>query len=266
MGFNRIFMLLILLVPLVLVSGCVYEDSGENGCPECPECPEVTDCSDCPPTDCPECIPEDCAECPECPECPEEPETPETYTCCFDDLDGECYDATIESCRADGGVIMNCLPALEMGELPAVGNASNLSVTNGSAQSEWVSGLQRAINESRVHNNTYVPTTYDCDDFADDLERNLSSRGYNATFTTYWYNNGTDILGHAITDVHAPDGSVVFVEPQGGRFVNMDADGDGRVTARDGQHRNTFSPTEGGRHVETFPDRPTAQGAGVPID
>lgn len=110
----------------------------------------------------------------------------------------------------------------------------------------------------------YMATTYDCDDFANDLERELDGQGFDASFTTLWRDNG--MWGHCVTDVHSPDGMTIFVEPQNGMIIDLDEDGDGMVGSSDGTHSMNFMTTEGMTQVEVYMDQNSAVMAGVTLD
>ena len=111
---------------------------------------------------------------------------------------------------------------------------------------------------------------YTCMNFTHDLERNLTAAGYNATFTVLWCYGppppgSPPATAHAVTDVHLADGRTVWIEPQTGRIINMDMDGDGVV-----ETNNVFvagsaiSPTDDNCEIYIFDDRAAAQAAGVP--
>ena len=131
--------------------------------------------------------------------------------------------------------------------------------------SGWISNLTRDAISTGVNNTRYNETSYDCDDFASDLEGNLTVLGYNATYTVYWCGTGAARVGHCVTDVHAPDGTLVFIEPQTNRIVNLDFDGDGRVEARN-HHPAGIENTDNNCAIEVYPDRAAATAAGAPTD
>ena len=119
---------------------------------------------------------------------------------------------------------------------------------------------------STVPDMTYVPTTYDCDDFASDLESELDSQGFNASFTILYRSDGMTLTGHAVTDVHAPSGEIIFVEPQNGMIIDLDEDGDGIIGFNNDMHNMIFMATEGMSHIEVYTDLNGAVMAGVRID
>jgi len=134
----------------------------------------------------------------------------------------------------------------------------------------WFEDLETAIIQSRVFNQSYNGASYDCDDFAGDLEKNLTVRGYNSTFTYVFC--GRTRFGHAYTDVHAPDGTILFIEAQidprrRGIYANLDFNRNGRVSARNNTHvNNSLAITEGECAVEIFENREAAIAAGVRMD
>ena len=144
-----------------------------------------------------------------------------------------------------------------------------LSVNQTSATGEqgaWLEKLKKAVAETGIPDNVYVKDTYDCDDFAGDLEIKLTALGYDATFTVYWCKekNGT-YTAHALTDVHALDGTVVWIEPQTGKVADLDFDGDGTVetSTTHGSHRKA---TDGNCRIEFYDSRAAAETAGVVMD
>ncbi len=189
-----------------------------------------------------------------------------TWTCC---TESGCYPDTIDNCRASGGYVNECTPTPEeTTNTPTPGNNVSYAPFNTSvgANSDWLTNLTRAVDTTGINNTGYVPGTYDCDDFADDLERNLTAAGYHATYTYYWC-VGPPAFGHAITDVHTPDGGIVWVEPQTGKVVNIDFDGDGKTETRNGEHVNNLNAvTDDNCAIEVFESAAAAAAAGTPRD
>ncbi len=136
--------------------------------------------------------------------------------------------------------------------------------SGGTSSGNFNTLLEDALSMSTVPAMEYVPTTYDCDDFANDLERELDNQGFDASFTLFWRNNGMD--GHAVTDVHPADGMIIFIEPQSGMIIDLDEDGDGMIGFNDDMHSMTFMTTEGMSHIEVYMDLNGAVMAGAPID
>ena len=207
----------------------------------------------------------------------------DTFSCC---TEAGCTRTTIDACRNSGGVIGECLGINEFvltgGDPSPKANVSlrptNISVTTGPL-SEFIRNLTRDVGATGVNNTRYNATSYDCDDFAHDLERNLTVLGYNATYTligcaaggpTSGYNFATGYPAyHAITDVHAPDGTIIFIEPQSGRIVNIDFDGDGQVEGRSGEYVYGMGPaqlTDNNCKIHIFEDTAGAAAAGAPRD
>lgn len=144
-------------------------------------------------------------------------------------------------------------------------SSGGTGTTTGTSSGTFVQMLQDAINMSMVAMGmTYMATTYDCDDFADDLQMSLQMQGFDSTFTAIWRNNG--MTGHAVTDVHTTSGGIIFVEPQNGMFINLDENMDGMVGYRDQMHSMTIMTTEGMTEIEVYMTRDQASMAGVPVD
>ena len=207
----------------------------------------------------------------------------DTFSCC---TETGCSRTTIDLCRNIGGVIGECLGINEFvitgGDPSPEANVSlrptNTSVTTGPL-AEFIRNLTRDVGTTGVNNTRYNATSYDCDDFAHDLERNLTVLGYNATYTligcaaggpTSGYNFATGYPAfHAITDVHAPDGTIIFIEPQSGRIVNIDFDGDGQVEGRSGEYVYGMGPaqlTDNNCKIHIFEDTAGAAAVGAPRD
>lgn len=90
--------------------------------------------------------------------------------------------------------------------------------------------LQLDVRATGVHEDAedkYDPPEYDCEDFANDLEEALTDMGYEATYTERCI-PGNPATWHAITDIHI-DGLTYWFEPQTGKPVTMDGNGDGTV-------------------------------------
>ena len=195
--------------------------------------------------------------------------------CCLYGVDGAsdstCYYASsVDSCRSQSGAVQNCIPYEIMDSPPSVAVPQNLTPTNTAANQEFINNLTNAINNASVHSNKYNATTYDCDDFANDLERNLTARGFNATYTyIIKYNlDNTSRSSHAVTDVHASDGSIIFIEPQTGQIINLDIDGDGKIEARvnPNPYEHGYLPTDDNAKITIYPDRASSAAAGAPVD
>ncbi|MEZ4463141.1 MAG: hypothetical protein R3F43_01135 [bacterium] len=88
-----------------------------------------------------------------------------------------------------------------------------------------------------IHENEYEADTYDCDDFAADLEEAIEDAGVAAglegvgTFTYVACDlvDGNYQHAHALTDVHL-FGQIFWVEPQTAQIANLDSNGDGVVS------------------------------------
>lgn len=127
---------------------------------------------------------------------------------------------------------------------------------------EFIDRLSDAIDMSDIPDMDYTEG-YMCADFSDDMQQELEGQGFNSTFTVYWYNNGMN--GHAIVDVHAPSGGIIFIEPQTGDSTDLDFNGDGKVSANVDMHSNTFMATDDSRQIEVYMSRDDASMAGVPL-
>ncbi len=132
-----------------------------------------------------------------------------------------------------------------------------------------------------IKDRTYVRTTYDCDDFADDMEVALTAKGYTATFTVYycwdsifegepdawrmpWEYTPSLLRGHAVTDIHH-GGRVIWLEPQNGQVgIKLDFDNDGRTEYA--TNHNSRALTDGNYRIEVYPSRAAAERAGVVLD
>ena len=168
------------------------------------------------------------------------------------------------------GAIMECGGLINEqpgDEVPAV--LKNFTTVRANASDSVLVNLTRDVVSTGVNNTNYTLGTYDCRSFANDLERNLTSLGYNATWTSYWCYGGIGNpapTAHAVTDVHLPDGRTVFIEPQNNQIVNLDFDGDGVVET----NNNGYTPgqntgqTDDNCKISVFEDRSAAAAAGVP--
>lgn len=131
-----------------------------------------------------------------------------------------------------------------------------------------------------IKDRPYVEETYDCDDYAGDLERALTAMGYDATFTFIivyvenpkWTAENAawtakmiedEDQNHCVTDVHSPQG-VVWIEPQSGEIISLDQDGDGKVGTANAAGT---AMTEGNTRVEVYDSQAAAEAAnGGPFD
>ncbi len=195
-------------------------------------------------------------------------------TCC---VNANCFPATIAVCNEVNGVIIECVPLPGTEPLlPSVNVTYNATNITNPALTNFITNLTNALNSLGVNNTNYTAGIYDCDDFAHDLERNLTASGFNATYTYYWctanppsgYNVGAaPPYGHAVTDIHAPDGTIIFIEPQSNQIINLDFDGDGIVETRTNEHVNNInSLTDDSCAIEVYEDSGTATTAGTPRD
>ena len=182
-------------------------------------------------------------------------------TCCTEE---GCFPTnSIDNCRQFGGAVQECVPEKPVEKLAP---GANVTLQPGNRTSEFARNLTRDANATGIPRLPYVNRTHDCDDFADEMERNLTAMGYNATFTVYWCYDGTGrtTTAHCVTDVHGSDG-MYFVEPQTGRIVNLDFDGDGVVGARN-HHENNRRDTDDSCEIEIYDNAAAATAAGVVMD
>lgn len=196
-----------------------------------------------------------------------------SVVCCmegvFGDPDAMCTTVlSVEACDALDGAVQNCLPP-QFNTVPP-GAVANFTQMNTSANKTFVRQLLAAVAASGIPDRVYNETTYDCDKFATDMEQYLQAQGYAATFTLMFTYNATNHyeVGHALTDVHLPNGEIIFVEPQTGEIVNMDIDGDGKVEAED--HPASFPygyhPTDDNVQIAIYESAAEAVAAGVVMD
>ena len=174
-------------------------------------------------------------------------------------------------CRyVTSGAVQECIPN-DIGVDPAPSNRVALNQSTVSANSSFMANLTRSINLSNITTRAYNATTYDCDDFADDLEQWLQTQGYNATFTQFvkyaGVNSSVIDYVHAVIDVHLPDGSIIWIEPQTGKVIDLDFDGDGNVGANVNQpYRNGHHPTDDNAKIYVYESAATAAANGAPRD
>lgn len=189
--------------------------------------------------------------------------------CCTTDLLGQCFETSIAHCREQGGAVMDCLPQEGTGDDVIVSTLKNFTGVSFNATDSALVNLSKDVISTRVNDSNYSLGVYDCRNFAHDLERNLTTLGYNATWTAYWCYGGVGnppTTAHAVTDVHLADGRTVFIEPQNNQIINLDFDGDGQVEV----NNNGYVPganmgqTDDNCKISVFEDRAAATAAGVP--
>jgi len=196
--------------------------------------------------------------------------------CCTQGVYGhpnaQCYfGQSINSCALIDGAVQTCLP-FETVQDPPVGVIINYTAANTTTHQGFIRNLTSVVAASNISDNVYNATSYDCDSFADDLEQHLQNAGYNATFTIYYKYNNTNsshiLTAHALTDVHHPDGTIIFVEPQTGRVVDMDLDGDGMVEVNDRPqpYPHGYHPTDDEGKIIIYDSMADAIAAGASID
>lgn len=138
-------------------------------------------------------------------------------------------------CRTIGGTPVEIRRKRGRGLSIAAG-AANAAVPPGPRSGPFNEGgnlpddVRDVIEEAGVHNNTYVDKTYDCDNFSNDLEVALEDAGYDGTYTEVCLtrSDGSEYW-HAVTDVHIEE-DTYWIEPQTGKPVKLDQNGDGQVS------------------------------------
>ena len=170
-----------------------------------------------------------------------------------------------------------CVPASGPSGSPSPDTASPTDPSGPYAT--WLTQLLQDARETRVGDGQYRPKVHDCDDFANELELFLTAKGYDATFTvvfcpkTDWSKH--QWRGHAVTDVHAPDGSLVFLNPYQAKLGapaakmlhDLDYDGDGQVEfERVPRNPPLAHPTDGPCRIEVYDDMVDGIQKGRPMD
>jgi hypothetical protein len=186
-------------------------------------------------------------------------------------------------CSAAGGVARGVVLADLNLDVHPEAPGKRVRPFNAGALPAGLANLGNDVDRSGINGRTWTRDTYDCDDFAGDLEKFLQALGYDATFTLVW-----DVVpnpdwrwwnqlwtprtlwrnGHAVTDVHV-GGRLIWIEPQwssaeGAIGINLDGDGDGRVGYSD--NRKATGPTDGSKVIEVWPSRAAAEKAGRKMD
>lgn len=184
--------------------------------------------------------------------------------------DAQCIDGgvSVDYCRlTTGGAVQTCIP--DEPQNASLGlNISTLVPANlTTVNTTLINNVLRDVANSNISSNNYTPGRYICHHFADDLEQYLQNHGYNATFTHFMQfdNNNRTINDHALTDVHFGDGSILFIEPQTGRIVDLDIDRDGHVGARmyPPMHQNGYHPTDDNAKITVYESKAAAVAAGL---
>lgn len=197
-----------------------------------------------------------------------------TISCCTKGVEGapdaECFmTPSIEACEAANGAIQNCVPS-EAQEIPTSEIVASLTPLNDTANKSVNRIILKDVADSGVAKKKYTTNTYDCDDFAKDLELYLQGLGYDATFThIVKYNiTGKQTSAHAVTDIHLPNGWIVFIEPQTGKLINLDFDGDGVVElySHPSNHPMGYHPTDDNVKITIYDSADAAESAGLDMD
>ena len=165
--------------------------------------------------------------------------------------------------RGDEGVPIADAPATGNGPAAVEQTLEDLYQRVTDLIMEYIRGLG-------IHDREYEDDTYDCDDFASDLEEALEeiSEGL-GTFTymacDYDEDAGTYGWAHAVTDVPLPGERSFWVEPQTAQVTDLDRDGDGRVEY-DTDFSNYPTPTDGDCFIAVFENAQAAVDAGLDLD
>ena len=189
------------------------------------------------------------------------------------------FSATVEECDAVGGAVQECVPQVRNqgggeGEAKGKGSIQLLNYTETDVvgpMSGWAANLTNAVAASGVTNGTYARGTNNCVNFASALQSYLNAHGYTTSFTVVYKKDaktGKIATGHAIVDVKAPDGTVLFVEPQDGSNPNEDFDHDGMVEVATGHASGPTSGwpmTDDNARIEVYADQDAARRAGCPV-
>lgn len=196
-------------------------------------------------------------------------------TCSIEGVDF--FSTTIEACGEIGGAVQECVPpAKDRGEgegKPSTSASQNHTETDPLGPEEgWLTNLSNAVTASGIANaSRYSRGTYTCVNFAHDMQVYLNGLGYTTSFTIFYKKDartGKINTGHAVVDVHAPDGTVVFLEPQNGDYLNLDFDGDGGIEVATGHASgptSTWPMTDDDVRIEVYKDKAAAKKAGAPV-
>ena len=190
------------------------------------------------------------------------------------------------ACESQNGAVLGLLSAEDrfLRTLPTATKKVTPLTWNPTNPPAGLTNLQNDVNNAGsattngpIKDRTWTTNTYDCDDFARDLEEALQALGYNATFTVYWHViENPDyswwnslwtpkyiVEAHALTDVHTAEG-LIWIEPQTGEIgVDLDFNGDGKV-GYDTKHPGKFTDDDG--RIEVYDSRAAAEAAGVVMD
>ncbi|MEK6974555.1 MAG: hypothetical protein AABW41_04950 [Nanoarchaeota archaeon] len=140
------------------------------------------------------------------------PPSPEVYCC---NTDGSCsYFYSTQECTNFGGAVMNCLGKQSNQQAPTP--KENLPADEINKSDQFIKDLIIALKASPLRYKVYDSDNYNCANFAHDLEQYLANLSYNTTFTSVIeYDAQNKIKSrHSITDVHKPNGKIIFIEPQ----------------------------------------------------
>lgn len=190
---------------------------------------------------------------------------------------GITFPATVEECEAAGGGVWECIAAVpghgegEAKGKPAIALVSYNETDVLGPMAGWATNLTNAVAASGVTTTKYVAGKYNCVSFTTALQTYLNAHGYTTSFTVVYKKNpstGKIATGHAIVDVKAPDGTVLFVEPQDGSNPDLDFDHDGVTEVATGHPSGPSSGwpmTDDNVRIEVYADQQAARQAGCPV-
>ena len=123
--------------------------------------------------------------------------------------------------------------------------------TNYRAGGDLPADVDDFVAAANIHNTRRFEQPHsDCDDFANDLEAAFENEGYTGTYTEICKIGDAVRTWHAVTDIHL-DGETYWVEPQTGKQIKLDVNGDGTVTTGDAGNP-CDTATEGGWGIRVW--------------
>jgi hypothetical protein len=129
-------------------------------------------------------------------------------------------DHVVQETREKCGIGLN-VPLVE--ERPAPDKRKTQKEKPDAQLTEGEKKLEREFAKSGIAKKKYEPDVHDCDDFAYRGYKWLKGLyGNRASVKWYSYKNpaGTQV-GHALNDIHWPDGTKTYFEPQTGQVVEL---------------------------------------------
>ena len=193
-------------------------------------------------------------------------------TCAVEDLDP--FRATISECREVGGAVQECIPLLGKGEGEGAAKGNTALALGNFTETDplgplggWITNVSVAVAASNVTSHPVVPGSYTCGEFSRDLQTYLNGQNYSTSFVVIYRRDskGNIVSAHAVVAVHAPDGTVVIVEPQNGDYLDFDLDDDGIIefaTDHPKGDTSTWPNTDDNVRIEVYKDFDAAKKAG----